>query len=104
MRLGWEAGAMLEPRTAAAASALHMTRGYAYLVTKQSKVCKRFDRITEPHPARLDDCAVDAEVDLLSVAYSAVGLDLAQRVEVADAGLGVLRRDRAARDLFVQLN
>src|SRR5919109_3797882 len=102
MRLGCEAGAGLEPRTTAAASALHMTRGYAYLVTKQSKVCKRFDRIAEAHPPRFRDLAVDAEVDLRPLPRAAVGLDLAQRVEVADAGLRVLGRDRAARDLLAE--
>src|SRR5919109_178368 len=99
-RLGGEAGAGLEPRTTAAASALHMTRGYAYFVTKQSNVCK--DRIAEPDPSRLRDLAVDAEVDLRPLPRAAVGLDLAQRVEVADAGLRVLGRDRAARDLLAE--
>src|SRR5581483_12262780 len=40
---------------------------------------------------------VHAEVDLVPVTQAAVRLDARKRVERADAGVGILRRHRAAR-------
>ena len=58
------------------------------------------DLVAETDAARPLDLAVHAEVDVLAVAQPAVGDDRSERVEVAGARVGILGRDRAARDLL----
>src|SRR5918911_650421 len=59
---------------------------------------ERLHRVAEPDAAGLLHLAVDAEVDLALGVLAPVGLDQAQRVEVAVAGGRVAGRDRAAGD------
>src|SRR5919199_3310147 len=61
------------------------------------------DRVADANAARLAHLAEDPEVDLARVRVpAAVGADQAQRVEVAVAGGGVARGDRAAGDEAAQ--
>src|SRR4051794_6240318 len=52
--------------------------------------------VAEPDRARLGDVGKHAEVGMLPFAQATVGDDHPKRVEVADAGIGILRRDRAS--------
>lgn len=56
------------------------------------------DLVAEPDRAGLDDVTVDPEHEVLAVHQPAIGLDSPERVEVAGAGVGVVRGHRAARD------
>ena len=64
------------------------------------------DAIPERHHAGLDDLPVHAEgkvfLACLVRGHRAVGRQRAQRVEVRDTGLGILRRDRAAPDVATE--
>src|SRR5439155_16811372 len=64
----------------------------------QKAELERLGGIADSHPARLQDLAVDAERELVPGVEAAVLVQDPERVEIRDAGLRVLRRDRAASD------
>ena len=64
---------------------------------------ERRNRVADAHAARLGDGGVHAERQRLGrLDAGAIGRERLQRVEVGHAGLGVLRRDRAAADVPIR--
>ena len=61
-----------------------------------SESLERLDRIAHTDAPGLENLGEHAEVDRVAVADAAVVLDRPKRVEVAPAGIGVVRRRRAA--------
>ena len=74
--------------------------GHASVVRASLGRFEEPDLLAESDSARPLDLAVHAEIDVFAVAQPAVGNDRSQGVEVARARVGILGRDRAARNLL----
>ncbi len=72
------------------------------LCSGQEPVWYRLDGIADTYPSGHDDRSVDAEGERLITALTPVAGERAERVEVGDAPLGIVRGDDAAADVAVQ--